>query len=214
MNWSQFTGNIVTNFRNFRDGQEFADVTLVCDENKQVKAHKVVLSSCSEFFRNILVNNPHQHPLLYLTGISSHDLQALVDFAYLGETEVSQEHLESFLTVAKTFKIKGLIGENIEQPLENHIFKPLKTSSTDDAKIKNEGTSGQNDVMSVDSQFKGFSVDDLLEETEDAFKMSSDEGTEYETMNIVHKDLLSLTREQTNHSSLDKSCMTMKTSKK
>ena len=32
-------------------------------------------------------------------------------------------------------------------------------------------------------------------------------------MNTIYKDLSSLTREQTNHSSPDKSCMTMETSK-
>jgi len=170
----------MTNLGDFKDGQEFADVTLVCDENKQLKAHKVVLSSCSEFFRNILVNNPHQHPLLYLTGVSFHDLQALVDFAYLGETEVKQEHLESFLTVAKILKIKGLNGESFEQPQTKNPSQPL---ITDDATMKIEETGVQN-VINVGSDLNGFSVNDLLEEREDTYKMSSDEASEYE----VNKD--------------------------
>ena len=188
LNWNQFPGNIMTNLKSFKDGQEFADVTLVCDEDKQVKAHKVILSSCSDLFRNILLNNPHQHPLVYLAGVSFHNLQSLVNFAYLGETEVNQENLESFLTVARTFKIKGLIGENIEQPLPNNLSEQCKKSTTEFSTVKNEETGAQ-DVMNVGSELNGL-LEDLLEEREDAYKISNDETIRYEK----NKDKLSCSK--------------------
>ena len=57
-------------FKELRNDDNFIDVTLACEDGKQIKAHKAILSTSSNVFRNILVNNPHQHPLLYLKGIN------------------------------------------------------------------------------------------------------------------------------------------------
>ena len=81
-------------FKELRNDDNFIDVTLACEDGKQIKAHKAILSTSSNVFRNILVNNPHQHPLLYLKGIHSGDL------------EVAQEDLEQFMQTANELKNK------------------------------------------------------------------------------------------------------------
>ena len=45
----------------------FTDVTLMCDDQKQLKAHKVILSAFSSVFKNIFTQN--NLPLIYLRGI-------------------------------------------------------------------------------------------------------------------------------------------------
>ena len=112
LSWNNFEENILNNFKDLKHDQDFTDVTLVCEEDKQLKAHKVVISSCSEFFKSILIENPHQHPLVYLHGVSFVQLQAILNFAYLGQTQVEQQELQSFLQAAKTLKIKGLSDDN------------------------------------------------------------------------------------------------------
>ena len=47
-----------------RDDKDFFDVTLAWDD-EQIHAHKVILSACSPFFRNILRRNLHQNPILF-----------------------------------------------------------------------------------------------------------------------------------------------------
>lgn len=95
-------------FKNLQeDGEVFADVTLACAE-KQLKAHKVILSACSPFFRRLLISNPHPHPLIYLKGISGPDLEAIVGFIYQGETNVSEQQLDSFLSSAQELQVAGL----------------------------------------------------------------------------------------------------------
>merc|ERR1712129_8551 len=94
--------------------------TLVCDEEKQVKAHKVILSSSSEVFRKILITNPHRHPLLYLKGISYKDLQAAVKFLYFGEAEIAQDDLQTFLATAKELKIEGLMDNESKNSIRDH----------------------------------------------------------------------------------------------
>jgi len=87
----------------------FLDVTLACEDGKQVKAHKVVLSSFSSVFQTILKDNPHNHPLIYLTGINHEDIEKILDFIYLGEAIVSKYEFVRFMEVAKKLKINGLI---------------------------------------------------------------------------------------------------------
>ena len=43
---------------------------------------KVIISACSPFFRNVLRQNPHQHPLLYMKGVRYTDLQSVLNFMY------------------------------------------------------------------------------------------------------------------------------------
>jgi len=107
LRWNDFEGNISAAFQELRDDKDFFDVTLAC-EDEQIQAHRVILSACSPFFRNILRRNPHQHPLLYLKGVTFNDLQSVLNFMYHGEVNVAQEELNSFLAVAEDLRVKGL----------------------------------------------------------------------------------------------------------
>ena len=107
LRWNDFESNISLAFRELRDEKDFFDVTIAC-EDEQVNAHKVILSACSPFFRDILRRNPHQHPLLYLSGVKLVDLQSVLNFMYHGEVSVAQEELNTFLAVAEDLKVKGL----------------------------------------------------------------------------------------------------------
>jgi len=107
LRWNDFESNISFAFRELRNDKDFFDVTLACDD-EQIQAHKVILSACSPFFRNVLRRNPHQHPLLYLKGVKYTDLQSVLNFMYHGEVNVAQEELNSFLAVAEDLRVKGL----------------------------------------------------------------------------------------------------------
>merc|ERR1712129_131001 len=104
--FADFTGSA---FKVLYSESDFTDVTLVCNEGKQVKAHKVILSSSSILFRKILMANPHQNPLIYLKDVEYLDLQSIVQFIYLGQIEIPQEALAKFIDTAKELKINGLV---------------------------------------------------------------------------------------------------------
>jgi len=107
LKWNDFEANISSAFRELRDDKDFFDVTLACDE-EQINAHKVILSACSPFFRNVLKRNPHQNPLLYMKGVRFQDLVSVLNFMYHGEVNVAQEDLNNFLAVAEDLRVKGL----------------------------------------------------------------------------------------------------------
>ena len=102
-------------FRSLFSNQEFSDVTLSCAGNKHIKTHKVVLSACSPFFRDILLQNQNPSPLIYLKGIDFQDLEAIVEFMYLGNTSVASSKLESFLASSKELQVEGLLQGNDEE---------------------------------------------------------------------------------------------------
>ena len=85
-----------------------SDVTLVCNDDKQIKAHKVILSSFSSLFKRMFVNNPHPQPIIFLKGVAFSDLDALLDFIYHGEASVAQENFSSFLETAADLEIEEL----------------------------------------------------------------------------------------------------------
>ena len=102
--------------------QDFTDVTLVCEEDKQVAAHKVILSFSSKLFRRILLKNSHQHPLLYLKGVDYENLQLILQFIYLGQIELESNQLQNFIQTAKELEVNGLTGmfhESFENDFTN-----------------------------------------------------------------------------------------------
>jgi len=126
LRWNDFENNISTAFRELRDDKDFFDVTLACNGD-QIQAHKVILSACSPFFRNILRRNPHQHPLLYLKGVKYTDLQSVLNFMYHGEVNVAQEELNSFLAVAEELSVKGLTqNQSSAQPSKSESYSAPK----------------------------------------------------------------------------------------
>jgi len=121
LKWNDYEKNISTAFKDIRDENDFLDVTLAC-EDEQLKAHKVILSACSPFFKEVLRRNNHPHPLLYLRGVSLNDMKAVLNFMYHGEVNVAQDDLNSFLQVAEDLKVKGLTQNNTNN-------KPTKPES-------------------------------------------------------------------------------------
>ena len=50
LRWNDFQTNMVSSFKHLRDEKSFTDVTLACD-GQTCKAHKMVLSACSPYFK-------------------------------------------------------------------------------------------------------------------------------------------------------------------
>ena len=109
LKWNDFQSNVSKSLNFFRNEDYLHDVTLVSDDQKQVSAHKLVLSACSEYFRNILKTNKHSHPLLCLDGVSNQDLNNILDYMYNGEVQIYQHDLDRFLLVAQRLRLQGLL---------------------------------------------------------------------------------------------------------
>ena len=114
LRWNDFNSNIVKTFREIRKDEDLFDVTLACADQQQISAHKLILSSSSEYFKNIFKQNKHSHPLLCLLDVSSQEMKNILDYIYYGETEIDKDNLDRFLSISKRLKIEGLTS------LEHH----------------------------------------------------------------------------------------------
>ena len=122
LKWNDFNSNASRAFGLLRGEDFLQDVTLVGDDNSQVAAHKLVLSACSEYFKNIFKNNSHSHPLLCLEGVTSKEIKNILDYIYNGEVNIYQEELDRFLAVAQRFKLQGLLGGEKEEKQSSDDF--------------------------------------------------------------------------------------------
>ena len=63
--FKDFQGKSKIYWPELQNEKDFCDVTLVC-EDKQIEAHKLVISSHSPVLENILKFNKTFHPVIYL----------------------------------------------------------------------------------------------------------------------------------------------------
>ena len=92
--------------QNIFDKSDYSDVSLICDNNKVIRAHQFILGSNSQVFREILkYNNIATHPWIYLNGVDYDILLMVVKYLYFGEVAVDSGDLTEFFKVASDFKL-------------------------------------------------------------------------------------------------------------
>ena len=131
LQWNDFQGNVKSSFRNLRKSSDFVDVTLACEDGHQIEAHRFILASSSPFFRDILKQSNHSHPLIFMRGVKSDDLVAMVDFMYFGEANVDRDNLDSFLAISEELQLKGLKSSDDEKGMKEKELKEGETNKQD-----------------------------------------------------------------------------------
>ncbi|XP_043209829.1 zinc finger and BTB domain-containing protein 45-like isoform X2 [Amphibalanus amphitrite] len=110
LKWDSFQGTVTSLFDQLRHDGELVDVTLCC-EGQRVRAHRMMLSACSPYFRQLIQENPCQQLVFFLKDTSADDLRAIIEFIYKGSVNVAQSQLASFIKTAELLQIRGLSGE-------------------------------------------------------------------------------------------------------
>jgi len=146
LKWENFQSNASNSFGLLRNEEYLHDVTLVGDDHQQVSAHRLVLSACSEYFKDIFKYNskPNVHPLLCLNGVSSEDLNNVMDYIYNGEIQLYQASLQRFLDVAQRLKLGGIMdmenqdtddNENPQEEVLPEVKKEFDETAPDSEKL-------------------------------------------------------------------------------
>lgn len=110
LKWNNYQTSLTSTFKDLLACESFVDCTLSCGQGSQtINAHRVVLSACSPYFREVLSNlGAWQHPVIILKDIKYEDLTGIVEFIYHGEVSIDQDCLPGFLQAAESLRIKGL----------------------------------------------------------------------------------------------------------
>ena len=146
--------------KNLYNTNKYSDVTLVCDENKHLQAHKFVLSACSPIFENILDNTDQAKSFIYLRGVKYEEISSILQFIYLGETTFYQDRMNELLSVAQDLMVKE-IGQNKESETHDNGQNYFNQSKAEYQGVEEE--TNENDVndssnhVSVDSSISKIS---------------------------------------------------------
>ncbi|XP_060529478.1 protein bric-a-brac 1-like isoform X2 [Cylas formicarius] len=130
LRWNNFQSNIWSQFDVLRCDEDFTDVTIAC-EGRRVRAHKIILSACSPYFKELFKDNPCSHPIIFMRDVGVEHIAALMEFMYAGEVNISQENLSAFLKIADSLKIRGLSDVPFDRKTGNvapEVDPPMETS--------------------------------------------------------------------------------------
>jgi len=173
---NNYGSSIQKSFRKMFSDTEFSDVTLVCEEEVSLRAHKIVLAGSSPFFARILGKNPHPNPLVYLRGLQASDLRAVLQFIYLGETSLAKDQVPSFLAAGRDLEVEGLTQGEVDPGLEDRIGTNKDKNKTN--KTTMVENSNLDEVISrVDAEDS--KIDELI---------SKYEKTDAEDMSLIDMD--------------------------
>ena len=122
-----FNKHTCDSFAYLLNDEDLSDVTLVSDDLSQVKAHRIVLSVSSPFFRQLLQTNPQSRSVFYIGGVNQQMLKHLKDLMYIGRVEEEIENIDLFMNLVKQFRVLDhLIGEGTENQLKGEFdFKTM-----------------------------------------------------------------------------------------
>ena len=178
LKWNDFQHNTVSYLKELRIGTNFSDVTLVCEGNQQIKAHKIVLTACSPFFSSILNTNTHSHPMIYMRGVMAKHLGAIVDFIYHGEANIHEEDINEFLALANEFQLKGLAGSENKSFYQNNenFMSGIKSKSG-----RKKGKRGRNEARVKGRRENKQEEEKYVKENKDQMIVEQDDREEDET---------------------------------
>ena len=114
--WNSYSDHLRAMMCDMLETDEFADVTLVCDDLDELRGHRNILSAASPVFRKILtLHSAKAEPVIYLRGIESGEMRSILNFIYRGESVCSKERIAEFFAAAKNLEIKELSSKETQE---------------------------------------------------------------------------------------------------
>ncbi|XP_045583228.1 longitudinals lacking protein, isoforms H/M/V isoform X25 [Procambarus clarkii] len=107
LKWNNHRSTFFHILSTIRSKESYCDVTIACD-GKFYPVHKLVLSTCSDYFEQMFERTNCKHPIIVLKDIRHEELEALLNYMYVGEVNVLQNELAGLIKAAECLMIKGL----------------------------------------------------------------------------------------------------------
>jgi len=147
LKWNNFASHLTELSTSLLQDTSLLDISIQCG-SEVVKAHKLVLSACSPWFREMFTNmQPNPSPLVVLWETNMADMKNILSFMYNGEVQVEHDDLLSFLKLAGHLQVKGLTQENDESDNKKvdeteKLIKKVPEAEDDNFRKKQSTTDG------------------------------------------------------------------------
>jgi len=120
LNWHTYSDHLREMLHNMMKTGNLTDVTLVCDEQRQFKAHKIVLSACSTIFKNIIDSLPLN---LEIKEISK-------DVGFKHSEECNGEEKDMTETASKEFNSETETDDSVKDQLTIETNQNIRRNLT------------------------------------------------------------------------------------
>ena len=109
LSWNTYSDHLKEMMKEMLTSKYYADVTLISDDKKLLKAHRNILSACSPVLKDILqIDTQNIQAVIYLRGIQYSEIESILQFIYFGEASFDESKMDELLLVAKNLEIKEL----------------------------------------------------------------------------------------------------------
>ena len=145
LKWSFYNQNVSYILHEEATENYYTDVTLVSDDLKTFNAHKFVLSANSSMMKELLLNNPHPTPLIYLKGVMAQELECILQLMYYGKAAFCTIRTAMLINAIEEFQLKGFDLSKLlskmyfkEDEIEKKVQKRREQRKVVDAEQKSE----------------------------------------------------------------------------
>ncbi|XP_069943910.1 protein tramtrack, beta isoform isoform X3 [Cherax quadricarinatus] len=107
LSWNNHSSTFCHMLSQLRHKEKYSDATVAC-EGRFYPVHKLVLSTCSQYFEDMFEHVIGKHPIVLLHDVRRDELEALLSYMYAGIVSVAQRDLARLIKVAELLQIKGL----------------------------------------------------------------------------------------------------------
>ena len=123
------------------ESNNLTDVTLVSEDLKSVEAHRVILSTASPVLNSLFLSHSQvgSRTVIFLSGVSHENMEALVSYIYLGQADVEDE--EQFNKLLGQFQHKSILKSEsniIKDSADDILTKENKNICKMESNIHNE----------------------------------------------------------------------------
>lgn len=121
-NWVDFSPNFTEQLAQYFEEKELCDFTIGTNDDNFIKAHRMVLSIASSYFRENFKKFPNGDSI-YLPYFDPNVLKMVIQFMYSGSLTLPLTKSGEFLKIAKYLRLNGFNETSIDQ-----IHMPIKCS--------------------------------------------------------------------------------------
>lgn len=119
LQWDSHTAHFRSLLQDLMITNNFSDVTLVCEDQTMLRAHRNILSAGSKVLKDIFLFEDKnliggRQSVIHFRGVNHAVMQAILEYIYLGETAVPVDGTNAFLIAAKALGVKDCIEERTQ----------------------------------------------------------------------------------------------------
>ena len=131
LNWETSSSQLLVSLKEIWADEGFSNVTMTFEDESQIQTNRTLLAALSPVMRNYLKQGKElQNSHIFMFGIESSIMKALLDFVFTEETCIEQERLDVFFDTASKLKVNGFTDDNEKNHTEKSEHVMLNPQET------------------------------------------------------------------------------------